>query len=416
MAKIFRRPGSKHYYYRIFKDGKDVWKSTGKTDRKEAQAVADGHRSALVGMLNTEELFTMLIAKLEALPKNDRERQRIDYGHRLLRLQEKELAFTKAWDCWLQLPNKSKFGNLSKNTLAGYSAIWKRLKKWSVEQNITYLHEMTQTQGEIYMGTLMASGVTERTFGAHLKFLKSFFRTIKNQAGIIENPFEGNLVVPKLQTQSREAFSREELKIICEKATGDWRYMVGIGIFTGLRLTDVAHLRWENMTDVITVTPQKVKRRKTGKRGEIKIPLHRMLAILVDELKAKRGDNPTGFLFPAMVAAYAKSRQSVSQAFCDFLKDECGIVTTAGKDEDSPRKRRASVKGFHSLRHSFVSMCGASGVPQHTAQMLVGHANAAMTQSYSHSTAAQALEAINLLPSDFMDLTKPITKNIAKKK
>ena len=265
MAKIFRRSGSKFYYYRVSKDGKDTWKSTGKTDRKEAQSVADGHRSALSGLLNSEELFTLLLAKLDALPKADREKQRMDYGHRLLRLQEKELKFSDAWTCWLSLPNKSKFGHLKKNTLAGYSAIWQRLEKWATEQKITHLHTMTQAQGEIYMGTLLSSGVTERTFGAHLKFLRSIFRMLKNQAGIIENPFEGNLVVPKLQTQSREAFTLNELKTICSKATGDWRYMVAIGLFTGLRLTDVVHLKWENVTDAITVIPEKMKRRKSGK-------------------------------------------------------------------------------------------------------------------------------------------------------
>ena len=83
------------------------------------------------------------------------------------------------------------------------------------------------------------------------------FKTLRLQAGIVENPF-AELTIPELQTQSREAFTPEELKIICAKARGDWRYLVGIGIYTGLRLTDAVHLKWVNVSDRIRVVPQKI--------------------------------------------------------------------------------------------------------------------------------------------------------------
>ncbi len=399
MPKLFKRPGSSVYYYRVFKDGKDIWKSTGETDRKKAQAIANDHRAALVGTLNTDELFTMLITRLEEMPQKDRDQRRLDYGHGLIRLQSEKLAVVDAWDRWLTMPNKSRFGNPAANTLAGYAAIWNRFKNWAAKQKLAHLHEVTRKHAQNYMADVLASGVTERTYGAHLKFLRSVFSVLEDQAGIAENPF-AKLTVPELQTQSREAFAAEELRTICAKASGDWKYMIAIGLFTGLRLTDVVHLKWANITDRITVTPAKVKRRK-GNKGKVEIPLHAVLAGLLDELKVQRGGNPTGYLFPEMVAAYEKSRPAVSKAFCDFLKDECGITITAEIDDESPRKRRASAKGFHSLRHSFVSLCAASGVPQATTQKLVGHSSLAMTQIYSHATAEQERQAINLLPAEF---------------
>ena len=399
MPKLFKRPRSDVYYYRVFKDGKDIWKSTGESDRKKAQAIANGHRAALVGALNTDELFNMLVSRLDELPKEDRDKRRIDYGHRLIRLQGEKLPMAAAWDRWLSMPNKSRFGNPSDNTLAGYTAIWNRFMNWAEKQKIAHLHEVTLVHGQNYMADVLASGVTERTYGAHLKFLRSMFNVLEDQAGIAQNPF-AKLTVPELQTQSREAFTAGELKNICAKASGDWKYMIAIGIFTGLRLTDVVHLKWSDITDRITVAPAKVKRRK-GSKGKVEIPIHAALARLLDELKAKRGGKPTGDLFPEMVAAYKKSRPSVSKAFCDFLKDDCGITITAEKDDGATRKRRASAKGFHSLRHSFVSLCAASGVPQATTQKLVGHASPAMTQLYSHATAEQERLAINLLPAEF---------------
>ena len=93
MAKVFKLKGEKSpfYYYRVrvLEKGKkkDKWKSTGETDQKKAQAVANGHRAATTGAMNTDELFHMLIAKLDTLPEDERQSKRIDYGQRLIRLQ-----------------------------------------------------------------------------------------------------------------------------------------------------------------------------------------------------------------------------------------------------------------------------------------------------------------------------------------
>ena len=71
------------------------------------------------------------------------------------------------------------------------------------------------------------------------------------------------------------------------------------------------------------------------------------------------------------------------------------MVTT----EDRIGRRQTIVrKGFHSLRHSFVSLAAASGVPQVVIQDLVGHGSAAMTAHYSHSSLAQKTAAIASIP------------------
>ena len=399
MSKVFKRNTgdglSKYYYYRVFVGGKEKLRCSFETDKKKAQAKAKGHTSAVGGGFNVDQLFDALVIRLDSMPQKDRDQRRIDFGNRLLRLQAETLPFPDAWEKWKAMPNKSRHGNPSANTLTGYSAIWKRLEKWATEAKLVNLHEMNRKHGEDYMAHLWASGITERTYGAHLKFLRSMFKTLRLQAGIVENPF-AELTIPELQTQSREAFTPEELKTICAKAKGDWRYLVGIGIYTGLRLTDAVHLKWGNVSDRIRVVPQKTKRRKKV----VEIMLHPALAVLLDELRKERGGKPSGYLFPALVKQYSKARAYPSAAFVDFLVDECGIQTTA-TELDGHRKRKAAAKGFHSLRHSFVSMCAMAGVPQATTQKLVGHSSPAMTQLYSHTSDDEQQKSINLLPSDF---------------
>ena len=54
--------------------------------------------------------------------------------------------------------------------------------------------------------------------------------------------------------------------------------------------------------------------------------------------------------------------------------------------------------GFHSLRHSFVSLCAKAKTPLHIIQKIVGHSSPAMTDHYTHSDAEQKRDAITALP------------------
>ena len=252
--EVFRRKGSRFYYYRTGAGG-SKWVCTFQTDKSKAEKLARDNRKVTRGQFDLDDLFTLLETRLDCLPENERAAKRENYGKKLLRISPDVLPFSEAWATWMSMPNKSKFGNPKPNTLAGYSAIWKRLEKWAGEQNVQNLHELTPKQAEAYMADLWKAGVSERTYSAHLKQLKAMFRTLKNQAGIVLNPFE-EIKPMELDTQGREAFTRDELGTICAKAAGDWRYLVGIGIYTGLRLTDALHLRWEDYgAGIITVKP-----------------------------------------------------------------------------------------------------------------------------------------------------------------
>ena len=73
-------------------------------------------------------------------------------------------------------------------------------------------------------------------------------------------------------------------------------------------------------------------------------------------------------------------------------------IDTAGDKEG--RARAAVAVGFHSLRHTFVSLMAEKGAPLAAVQKLVGHSNPSMTRHYTHTTDAAALNAARLLELD----------------
>jgi len=386
MARVFKRPGSDFYYGRFKVDGKEVWFSTKTTARKQAQDIADGKAKAARGNVGADDYFNGLLVVLARMPQEDQDAKRNEYAKRLMQGQSSTLKIADAWQEWLDSPLK---GNPSAITIRGYDAIWRRFLRWIPSCAVEYLHEISETHAQDYISDLWKSHVAPRTFNGHAKFLKSMFRVLRVKAGLIENVWD-NIKAMDKETQGRENFTPEELITICAKATGSIRYMLGLGLYTGMRLGDVVNLKWDNIgKDSIMIIPSKTKRK--GKK--ITLPIHPVLRTLLNELRKQTGND--GYLFSAEHNIHQKDDSAVSRRFQKFLED-CGIVTT---EKGGIHRRKAVVrKGFHSLRHSFVSLCAANRVPQVAIQELVGHGSPTMTALYSHADFEQKQNAINSLP------------------
>ena len=387
MGSILKQPRSPYYYARFTVDGREKWISTKKTDKREAQIVADAYENAARGRASVDDQFNVLLKLLASVPADQQDAKRAEYAARLMQHRMIALPIAEAWPAWVDSPLK---GNPSSKTIAGYSAIWKRFAGWIGKHKVDHVHEVTTLHAQDYAADVWRSHVSPATYNAHVKFLRSLFNTLKTKSGLVVNPWADIKSLDK-ETQGRENFTPKELKTICARATGSLRYMIGIGLYTGMRLGDVIGLRCADVgRDKIEIIPLKTRRK--GKK--ISMPIHPALKVLLHELKKQAGDSE--HLFPAERTAYLKDTASITKRFQQFLND-CGIATT---EEGNGHRRRVIVrKGFHSLRHSFVSLCAASRVPQVAIQELVGHGSPAMTALYSHADFEQQQSAINTLPS-----------------
>lgn len=322
------------------------------------------------------------------------------------------LTFEKAWDTYLISHERPDSGEA---TLANYKRQWKRFKKWHEKQypGRIYLKDVTADIASEYASDLTKANLTPNTFNKHINLLKLFFSTLRNQARTEENPFS-KIKPKKLKTVSKRELTKHELKTVLESADEDLKLLFYIGVFTGLRLGDCATLKWGevDMDDhVIKRIPNKTRSRN-AKPVIIGIPV--ALYTPLDKIqKSKR----CGYVLPSIADDYQKDAPGLTNRIQKHF-ERCGIQvhkpgTGYEKVPDPTGKhkylkvhtgKRAVVEvGFHSLRHTFVSLHATMGTAQAVIQAIVGHGNPAMTAHYTHIGKDAAKQAAGLLDSGIKD-------------
>lgn len=388
MTRLFKQKNSPYWYGRIQIDGKEKWLSSGTKNKREAAVAIERKASFIKGKHSVNDMFQDLMQAIDQLPESERDTTRQEYARTLLGCTNTKLEIDAAWQAWLDSPIKR---NPAPQTIEMYHAIWKRFLSWVTEQSIEYLHEVTPNLAEQYCSNVWKSGVSANTYNKHCRFLKSVYKVLSVQGGIMNNPWTD---IPSMEhtKEGRQNFTPEQLKVICGKATGSLRYMIAIGLYTGMRLGDVVSLKWKNIefdNDRITHIPKKTQR----KNKVIRLPLHPILKALLTELQQKTDSE---YLFPTEYELYKKSRTQITDLFKNHLR-MCGIQTTE-KPKDGHRRNAIVRFGFHSLRHSFVSLCAGNRVPQVAIMDMVGHGSPTMTALYSHANDEQKASAIKALP------------------
>ncbi len=94
----------------------------------------------------------------------------------------------------------------------------------------------------------------------------------------------------------RRPFTIGELKRIYRKAEGEWRGIFLIGLYTGARLEDCAHMTWQN----VDVDQRKLNYVSGKKNRRQSVYIHQTLLDFLLTLPA--GDNPKQPLFPIAAA------------------------------------------------------------------------------------------------------------------
>ena len=407
----------------LFKRGRNYWLEFRVAGKRQRVPLKDDKGKSVTTQKVAEEIRKVMVAPF--LAENDAEAQR----QLIARLQsaekqaeEAKKALSRAplisdvWQEYLEAPERSDCGA---RTLQDYQGYWNAFEKWlgSSHEELSRIDEVTRGVAGEYAKHLNKQGRSPNRFNKHVTLLKSMFKILVPD---MPNPFD-SIARKRAHPKSRRELTIEELTAVLATAKGEIALLMGLGLFTGLRLGDCATLRWGEVDltrEIIRRIPNKTKSRgQSAKPVTIGIPkaLHERLSCIPKKEKK-------GFVCPESAAMYADTnkRPTLSRKIQSVFL-ECGIDTneeetglrilrdendlplrdkSSGEVQTERKTKRAVVEvGFHSLRHSFVSLCREANTPLAVVEAIVGHSNPAMTRYYTHVGEAALLNAAKALPA-----------------
>ncbi len=327
-------------------------------------------------------------------------------------------AIEHGWQAYLNQSNRPDSGE---STLRQYEFQYEAFAKWFGDTHPQKdpegkpirreLRQVTQEEADQYAAELLKR-VGPSTFNRHIALLALVWRVLEKTARLAVNPWK-QIGRKRFTVRSRRELTVDELVKVFNAAQGEMRTLLALGTFCGLRLADAACLDWGNVDltrGFISLIPKKTARRS---QKRITLPIHRTLLEMLTQIPPKRRHGP---VLPKMAERYAEYDGALAKDVALLFLD-CDIKTNAHRltrsereaekkakaEGHAVRKRRSDGRasaecGFHSLRHTFVSLCAAGGVSQSVVQSLVGHGNPAMTAHYTHIDAKTAQNAVALLP------------------
>lgn len=309
--------------------------------------------------------------------------------------QNPPLSLDEAWNVYLKSPERPDSGG---DTLRHYKMYWMGFVGWltSNYSGIKCLCEVTSETAQKYVAQMNGRGLSPNTYNKHVSFLRLFFRVLAESAQIEKNPFE-KIRRKKLNPNVRRELTIDELKSILQRADGELQTLLYIGTFTGLRLGDCCTLRWSEV-DLDRRLIRRVQNKTASKKQKP------VLIGVPEALFEKLSETPTGHRKGFVVPKYAKlytSRNDNGAPTCQAQitreiqnhftncgirthREGTGFIKNENGDNVSTGKRAVVEVGFHSLRHTFVSLHAEHGTPQAVVQAIVGHGSPAMTSHYTH--------------------------------
>lgn len=291
------RPNSKYWYGR--------WQENGLRYSKSTKVLVRGEP----GSDDYEESRQEAEQALEELRAESRKRHHpeelvqrvheIKFGTRIGSIALKQLAAE-----WVALPrprpitaNRARYGRAVIGRFVAFiQSEYPRVKEVAA---------VTQELAEAFMAAEDKRGISGRTYNAQLSLLRGAFERLRLRAGMIANPFRGNLVHRQTDSIPRQPFSIEELERLFKAAAEkdpEIHDLVLLGACTALRLGDACCLKWIDVD--LERRRIRVKTRKTGE--PVTLPLFNRLE---QALRARRRTGP--YVFPGLATAYINARWQI---------------------------------------------------------------------------------------------------------
>ena len=264
------------------------------------------------------------------------------------RNEVRQVSLRTAFECFFTAKPK-----LSPRTVEGYT---RTVNLYLADWTASPIHELTRAMVLAKHRELSAKrgALTANSVMRHL-------RSVYNFVAASHDDFPPNPVA--ILTQARAwASEKRRQRLVPSHALPEWwaavmeepplcRDFLQVALFTGMRRSEIAGLRWENID--LRARTLTVPRTKNG--DPLTLPLSNYLARLLIERKLATG--PTPFVFPSRSAS----------GHVEEVKSFTARVAVRSGIEFS----------LHDLRRTFITIAESLDVPAYTLKRLLNHRNAA---------------------------------------
>ena len=231
------------------------------------------------------------------------------------------------------------------------------------------------------------------TCNKYLSFYKGLYKWLVNNKYCNENPFEG-MSFKEGKGKKKEPFTKEDIQKMTSAleatphsaSNRDMQYWgILIAIYTGARLNEIASLTPDDVKEhngivYFDINDEEEDKRLKTQGSKRLVPVH---SALLDQgfmgyveksrkIGIKRSQEDTRLLYDLTFNKKTLWGRKLNRWANNTFFVKLGIKTNK--------------KSFHSLRHSFITFMGSSGVEYETVRKIVGHSSGDVTARYTHSS------------------------------
>lgn len=262
----------------------------------------------------------------------------------------------------------------SAHTIAAYKTDLEQFQAYILENYYDELvANINHQQIRSWLAQLLADDVKATSVNRKISSLKSFFKHLQRLGKIKASPM-AKVQAPKKPKQLPVFVEKNKLKVLTETILpedGDDilslrnRLVVELLYGTGMRLSELINLK-EDDVDFHSSTLKVL-----GKRNKERIiPIAAPLLQLIENYMNKKLENSDKNVY----LLSNKGKKMYPKLVYTIVKSNLSLVTTLKK------------RSPHVLRHSFATHLLENGADLNAIKELLGHANLAATQVYTHNT------------------------------
>jgi len=380
MASVHRDPRSPQgvWYCRLtLIDGRRIWRSTKKRNKRQAQVLCDAWQQAELEAANGE------LTKNRATEIINETLRRIGSG-------AIERITTRAWlEDWLE----GKQG-ISAATRLGYKqAIAEFLAYLGPEEEHRPLEAITEADIRGFAALLRKEGRSPNTINKLVrKYLSVPFEKARRQGKIKFNPV---IATDPEQADSaqRDTFTPEQVSRLVA-ASGDqrdWAGAITLAYSCGGRLQDIANLKWSSLDlqyGILSFRDRKLRRPTL-------VALHPDFTDWI--AKQAVPDDPDAYVFPTLANRSGAGRNGLSRAF-ERLMERAEIKPRLIRERVGGKSRSLRGLSFHSFRHSAASAVFNQAALREITRRVTNHSAGGVVDRYIHQDLEALREAVKLVP------------------